>query len=74
MINYLLCINSRVAAGGGKRFPKLKKSFPAPSANLTELPIKTRDTVRLQLQKPYCHLEKLFYPKLDFLSLRFKVN
>ena len=58
----LLCINSRVAAGGGKRFPKLKKIISTSSANLTELPIKTRDAVRLQLQKPQLPFRKTLLP------------
>ncbi|MDD7987052.1 bifunctional UDP-sugar hydrolase/5'-nucleotidase [Lentisphaera marina] len=46
-----LCINSRVAASGGKRFPVLKNIISQPSAQLKELPIKTRDAVRQQLQR-----------------------
>ena len=57
-----LCINSRVAAGGGKRFPRLKEIISAPSANLTELAIKTRDAVRLQLKSPILPFRKTLLP------------
>ncbi|WDE98781.1 bifunctional UDP-sugar hydrolase/5'-nucleotidase [Lentisphaera profundi] len=53
-----LCINSRVAASGGNRFPVLKTIISQASAKLTELPIKTRDAVRNQLKMKLPTFEK----------------
>jgi 5'-nucleotidase / UDP-sugar diphosphatase len=54
----VLCINSRVAASGGKRFPILKKIIDQDDAKLTELPIKTREAVRQQLRQAIPNFEQ----------------